>query len=149
MPSIARSAKNADNVPIIVTLPIDVSQTIARGDLLEVNATSRRLQAASVNSTTIVGIAEQAITTGASNLPTDNIPVVLVRHEVIKIAVDQTGAKKTFVQADFYTTAYNLKDKKSIDPNNTTTGMCFVQAFDSINLTADVIISASNQVNVG
>lgn len=149
MAKIVRSAKNADNVPIVVTLPVDVNQTIAYGDLVEINTGSRKLQAASVSSTTLVGIAQAPLTTGGSSLPTDNIPVALIRREVVRINVDQSGAKTTFVQTDFYTTSYNLKSKTAVDPNNTTSGMMNVQAFDSVALTADVMFTDASLANIG
>lgn len=145
---IVRSAKNADNVPIIVWIAIGDSQTINPGDLIQINTGTRKGEAAVAASTTIVGIAKQAITTTTATAA-DVIPVVLVRREVVRMAVSQAGTKKTFADTDKYTTAYDLLDKKSIAPDDTTGGMCYVQAYDNTNNTVDVIFAEANLANVG
>lgn len=146
---IVRSAKNADNTPIIVHVKIDVSQTIVVGDLVQIDATSRLGEAAVAASTTIVGIAQEAITTGASVTDADTIPVVLVRGEVVRAAVSQAGTKKTFAEADKYTTAYDLLNKTTIAPDDTTGGMCYVQGFDNTLNTVDFIVADANLVYIG
>lgn len=148
MASIVRSAKNADNVPIIVWVAMADSQTIALGDFIQINGTSRKGEAAVAASTTIVGIAQQAITTTTATAA-DVIPVALVRREVVRIAVSQAGTKKTFADTDKYTTAYDLLDKKTIAPDDTTGGMCYVQAYDNTLNTVDVIFADANLANVG
>lgn len=145
---IVRSAKNADNVPIVVHLAIGDSQTINVGDLIQIDSTSRKGIVAVAASSTIVGIAEKAITTTTATA-TDVIPVTLVRREVVRMSVDQTGTKKTFADTDKYTTAYDLKDKTSINPDDTTGGMCYVQAYDNTAHTVDVIFADANLANVG
>jgi len=145
---IVRSARNADNVPIIVHVAIDDSQTIAIGDLIQVDGTSRKGEVAVAASSTIVGIAQEAITTTTATAA-DVIPVLLVRGQVIRMAVDQTGTKKTFADTDKYTTAYDLKDKTSINPDDTTGGMCYVQAYDNTANTVDVIFADANLINIG
>jgi hypothetical protein len=146
---IVRSARNADNVPIIYHLKIDVSQTIAVGDLIQIDATSRLGEVAIAASTTIVGIAQEAITTGATVTDNDTIPVALVRGFVIRAAVSQAGTKKTFAEADKYTTAYDLLNKTTIAPDDVTGGMCFVQGFNNTLNTVDFIIGDANLVNIG
>ncbi|OCT12628.1 hypothetical protein A8709_32990 [Paenibacillus pectinilyticus] len=145
---IVRSGKNADNVPIIVWLAMADSQTIAYGDLIQINGTSRKGEAAVAASTTIVGIAQQAITTTTATAA-DVIPVAIVRREVVRMAVSQAGTKKTFADTDKYTTAYDLLNKTSIAPDDTTGGMCYVQAYDNTNNTVDVIFADANLANVG
>lgn len=145
---IVRSAKNADNVPIIVWIAMGDSQTINPGDLIQINTGTRKGEAAVAASTTIVGIAKQAITTTTATAA-DVIPVVLVRREVVRMAVSQGGTKKTFADTDKYTTAYDLLDKKTIAPDDTTGGMCYVQAYDNTNNTVDVIFAEANLANVG
>jgi hypothetical protein len=146
---IVRSARNADNVPIIYHLKIDVSQTISVGDLVQIDSTSRLGEAAIAASTTIVGIAQEAITTGATVTDADTIPVALVRGFVVRAAVSQGGTKKTFAEADKYTTAYDLLNKTTIAPDDTTGGMCFVQGFNNTLNTVDFIIGDANLVNIG
>lgn len=145
---IVRSAKNADNVPIIVWIAMADSQTINRGDLIQINSSSRKGEAAVAASTTIVGIAEQAITTTTATAA-DIIPVAIVRREVVRMAVSQAGTKKTFADTDKYTTAYDLLNKTTIAPDDTTGGMCYVQAYDNTNNTVDVIFADANLANVG
>jgi hypothetical protein len=145
---IVRSAKNADNVPIIVPIAMADSQTIALGDLIQINGSSRKGEAAVSASTTIVGIAQQAITTTTATAA-DVIPVVLVRREVVRMAVSQAGTKKTFADTDKYTTAYDLLNKTTIAPDDTTGGMCYVQAYDNTANTVDVIFADANLANVG
>lgn len=146
---IVRSAKNADNTPIIVHVKIDVSQTIVVGDLVQIDATSRLGEAAVAASTTIVGIALGAITTGASVTDANTIPVASIRGEVIRAAVSQAGTKKTFAEADKYTTAYDLLNKTTIAPDDTTGGMCYVQGFDNTLNTVDFIVADANLVYIG
>lgn len=146
---IVRSARNADNVPIIVHVKLDVSQTIALGDLVQIDATSRLGEAAIAASTTIVGIALEALTTGVAVTDADTIPIALVRGQVVRAAVSQAGTKKTFAEADKYTTAYDLLDKTTIAPDDTTGGMCYVQGFNNTLNTVDVIFADANLVNIG
>lgn len=145
---IVRSGKNADNVPIIVWVAMADSQTIAYGDLIQINGTSRKGEAAVAASTTIVGIAQQAITTTTATAA-DVIPIALVRREVVRMSVSQAGTKKTFADTDKYTTAYDLLNKTSIAPDDTTGGMCYVQAYDNTNNTVDVIFADASLANVG
>lgn len=145
---IVRSSRNADNVPVIVHVAIDDSQTIAVGDLIQIDGTSRKGVVAVAASTTIAGIAQEAITTTTATAA-DVIPVALVRGQVVRMAVDQTGTKKTFADTDKYTTAYDLKNKTSVNPDDTTGGMLYVQAYDNTANTVDMIFDDANLVNIG
>lgn len=149
MASIVRNARGSNQDAPIVWVPIDVSQTIEQGDLVQIDGTSRKGELAVAASTTIVGIAQSPITTGVSVTADDQIPVSLVRGMVIRLAVDQTGSKKTFDATDKYTTAYDLKDELSVNPDDTTGGMCYVQDYDNTAHTVDVIIADANLANVG
>jgi hypothetical protein len=144
-----RSVGSASNTPLVVggVLVAD-SQTLAIGDLVQVNTTSRKLEAGVAASTTLVGYCNQAITTTTATAA-DNISITLLRKQVIRLAVDQTGTKKTFAQTDKYTTAYDLKDKGSINPDDITGGMCYVQDFDNTNHTVDVIFADANLAIIG
>lgn len=146
---IVRSARNADNVPIIYHLKIDVSQTIAIGDLVQIDATTRLGEAAIAASTTIAGIAQEAITTGVAVTDADTIPIALIRGFVVRASVSQAGTKKTFAEADKYTTAYDLLNKTTIAPDDTTGGMCYVQGYDNTAHTVDFIIGDASLVNIG
>ncbi len=144
---IVRSATTDNNVPLVVgALLVGDSQTIAIGDLLEMS--SGKVIVAAAASTSIFGIANEAITTTTATAA-DVISATLVKGQVVRMDVDQTGTKKTFAQADCYTTAYDLKTKTSINPDDTTGGMCYVQAFDNTAHTVDVIFADANLAAVG
>ena len=149
MASIVRSVTNADNVPTVVWVPVDVSQTIVNGDLVQIDATSRKLEVAVAASTTIVGVALESITTGVSVTADDQIPVALVRNQVVRIPYATGGTKTSFADTDKYTTAYDLSNKNLINPDDTTGGMCFVQAYDNDADTVDVIFALASLANVG
>lgn len=149
MASIVRSTTNADNVPTVTWLAIDVSQTIDAGDLIQIDATSRKGELAVAASTTIVGIALKAITTGGTVTAADQIPIALVKNQVVRIPYITTGTKTSFADTDKYTTAYDLENENAIDPDDTTGGMCYVQAYDNTADTVDVIFAAANLANVG
>jgi hypothetical protein len=148
MASIVRSAKNADNVPLSVRLLVDDNQTINVGDLVQIDATSRKLKAAVAASTTIVGIAEQAITTTTAT-SSDAISVTLIRREVVRLPFSTGGSKTSFAQTDLYTTAYDLSNKTTLNPDDTTGGMCYIQAYNNTQATVDVIFADANLANVG
>lgn len=148
MASIVRNARGNNNDVIIRHLLVDDSQTIAIGDLLQIESTAGKLELAVAASTSIVGIALEAITTTTATAA-DVIPVALVRGQVVRVDVYQGGGKDTFDQADFYLTAYDLEDEVSIDPNDTTNGMCYVVANDQTANTADVIFADASLANVG
>ena len=147
MASIVRNARGNNNDVIIRHLLVDDSQTIAIGDLLQIESTAGKLELAVAASTSIVGIALEAITTTTATAA-DVIPVALVRGQVVRVDVYQGGGKDTFDQADFYLTAYDLEDEVSIDPNDTTNGMCYVVANDQTANTADVIFADASLANV-
>ena len=145
---IVRSATNSDNVPIIYHLAIDDTQTINVGDLIQLDATSKKGEVAVAASTTIVGIAMEAITTTTATAA-DVIPIALVRGFVVRAAVSQAGTKKTFATTDKYLTAYDLLNKTTIAPDDTTGGMCYVQDYDNTANTVDVIFAEANLAYIG
>ena len=145
---IVRSAKNDSNVGLIYWLAIDDTQTIAIGDLIQLDATSKKGEVAVAASTTIVGIAQQAITTTTATA-LDVIPIALVRGEVVRADVSQAGTKKTFATTDKYLTAYDLLNKTTIAPDDTTNGMCMVQDFDNTAHTVDFIIADAALAYIG
>jgi hypothetical protein len=149
MASIVRSYTTDTNVPIIVHVAIDVSQTINVGDLVQIDATSRKGEVAVAASTTIVGIAMEPITTGGTVTDADTIPVALVRGQVVRIAYATGGTKTSFADTDKYTTAYDLSNKTTLNPDDTTGGMCYVQDYDNTQDTVDVIFAAASLANVG
>lgn len=149
MPSIVRSYTTDTNVPIVVGgLLVADSQTIVAGDLVQINGTSRKVEVAVAASTTIIGIANNSITTTTATVA-DVLSVTLIRGQVIRLPFTNAGTKKTFAQTDLYTTAYDLLNKTTVAPDDTTGGMCYVQAYDNTNLTVDVIFATANLVAVG
>lgn len=139
---------SGNNNPVYQQLAIDDSQTINIGDLIQIDATSKKGEAAVAASTTIVGIAQQSITTTTATAA-DVISILLVRDEVIRIAVSQAGSKKTFATTDKYLTLYDLLDKVSIAPDDTTGGMCSIQSYDNTAHTADVIFAHAALAYIG
>jgi hypothetical protein len=146
---IVRSARSVSNTQLSRTIGVAASQTINPGDLLQINSTSKLLEAAVAASTTIAGIAEKAITTTASPALTDAISITLVKGEVIRAAVSQGGTKKAFATTDKYLTLYDLLDKNTIAPDDTTGGMCAVQGYDNTLNTVDFIIVDANLAYLG
>ncbi|GAB7057349.1 hypothetical protein JCM16163A_40980 [Paenibacillus sp. YK5] len=149
MASIVRSFVTDTNVPIVVGgLLVADNQTIKAGDLVQINATSRKVEAAAAASTTIIGIANDDITTTTATA-SDKISVTLVRNQVVRLPFTTAGTKKTFSQTDLYTTAFDLLNKTTLNPDDTTGGMCYVQAYDNTQATVDVIFATANLANVG
>lgn len=129
------------NEPVTHSLLIAASQTVAVGDLIEITSGKGVLAVAA--STTLIGIAQEAITTGVSVDDTDRIPVILLEGAIVRI--DYTGTSKTTIaDADMYGTAFDLSDEKTIDLDDTTGGMCKVVGYDNTASTADVVIARAN-----
>lgn len=149
MASIVRSIATDTNVPIVIGgLLVDDNQTITAGDLVQIDATSRKVKSAVAASATIVGIANQSITTTTATA-SDTISVTLVRNQVVRIPFYTGGSKTSFAQTDLYTTAYDLRNSNQVNPDDTTGGMCYIQAYDNTNDTVDVIFGTANLVNIG
>lgn len=141
-PQWLRSLFTGNNNPDIDYFSVGANQTIKTGDVVQINATTGLLEVAVAASTTIVGLANSDITTGAT-VTDENIPVVLVRGAVLRLNFSTAGAKKTFTQADLFK-AYELTDPITIDPN-TTGGMMQLVAYDNDKLTADVVVTTAAQ----
>lgn len=131
------------NDPIAVPWRVAASQTITAGDLVELDATSRYLKSAIAASTTLAGVAQSSITTGATVTVADTISVLPLTEVVVRLDVDQSGAKKTFADTDLALTKYALKTPTSIDPNVTAGGMCQVVDYDNTKKTVDVVFAAA------
>lgn len=149
MPSIVRNARGANQDAPIYWLAIDVSQTINVGDLIQIDSTSRKGEVAVAASTTLVGIAQEAITTGASVTSDDQIPIALIRGMVIRLPFGTGGTKTSFADTDKYTTAYDISNKTTLNPDDTTGGMCYVQDYNNTAATVDVIVADVNIAYVG
>lgn len=127
---------------------VAASTTINAGDLVQVDAATRYLKPAVASSTTIAGIAQGAITTGATVTTSDKITVNPATNIVIRVGY--VGSTKTsLTDADLATTKFNLKDANNIDLDNTTSGMCTVVAYDNVKKTADIIIADANITKIG
>ena len=145
IPQWVRSLFTGNNNPDVDYFNVAASQTIVTGDFVQINATSGLLEAAAAASTTIVGIANADITTSGSVTSADNIPVVLAKNSVIRMNFTDAGTKKTFTQADLYTKSYDLSNKTTVNPDDTTGGMMQIVAFDNTKLTVDVVVLNANQ----
>jgi hypothetical protein len=146
----ARYIRNVSgyNQPIAKRWRVDVSQTISEGDIVQIDATSRWIEAAAAASTTLVGIACQSITTGASVTADDAIDVIPLTGIVVRM--DYTGSSKTsLADTDLVTTLFDIDNGTTIDLDDTTGGMCSVVAYDNDNDTADVIFAAANIAIIG
>lgn len=140
-----RYVRNIDghNQPVTISVNIDINQTIVIGDLILIDATTRKGQVGVAASATLIGIANAAITTGGTVTTADNIPVILLDSAIFRI--DYIGTTKTsLVEADLYSTLFDLANKTSIDLDDTTGGMCRVVGYDNTNKTADVVFARAN-----
>lgn len=145
IPTVVRRVQTGNNNPDVEYFNVAASQTIAVGDLVQINSTTGLLEVAVAASTTIVGLSNEAITTGATVAATDNIPVVLAKNAIIRINFTTAGTKKTLLQADLFSKSFDLSNKTTINPDDVTGGMCQVVGFNNANATADVVILAANQ----
>jgi hypothetical protein len=135
------------NDPVAVKWRVDVSQTITAGDIVQIDATSRWLEAAAPASTTLVGIALQSITTTASVTVADSIDILPLEGIIVRMAY--TGVTKTsLADTDLLTTLFDIDNGTTIDLDDTTGGMCSVVDYDNTNDTADVIFAAANVVRL-
>lgn len=141
----ARYVRHIDgrNEPVIEYVNIAANQTIKVGDLIQINATSKKGEAAVAASTTLVGIAQKDITTGASVGAADRIPVTLLKNAVIRI--DYIGTTKTtLAETDLYLTKFDLNDKKSVNLDDVTGGMVQVLEYNNTAKRLDCVFSAAN-----
>jgi len=143
-PQWLRSLFTGKNNPDVDYFNVAANQTIKAGDFVQINATSGLLEAAASASTTIVGLANGSITTGAT-VTDENIPVVLVKNAVVRMNFSNGGTKKTFTQADLYTKAFDISNPTTVNPDDTTNGMMQVVAYDNDKLTVDVVITSASQ----
>lgn len=128
------------NQAVVKNFNVGASQTINEGDIVQIDATTRKLVVGVAASTTLVGIANRSITTGASPTAKDNIGVTLFKNAVVRVPYVGT-TKTTLAETDLYTTKFDLNDKTSINLDDTTGGMCQVIAYNNTAKTADVVIS--------
>ena len=134
-----RSATIGTNDPKTSTLLIGASQTIVEGDILAIDATSKLGIVAVAASAALFAIAGASITTTASPTAADKIPVTLLKDAVVRIPFTAAGTKKTFASTDKYITKFDLADKNSVAPDDTTGGMCHILDYDNTALTCDVV----------
>lgn len=126
-----------------IKVNVAASQTIKQGDLVQINATSRKAEAAVAASATLLGIAEHDITTTGTVTDADNLLVTPLRDRVIRIAYVGT-TKTTLVETDLYATKFDLSDKKTLNLDDTTGGMLLVLAYNNTKKTADVVVINAN-----
>jgi hypothetical protein len=131
------------NDPVLIPWRVAINQTIKAGDLVQINATSRWLEAAVAASTTLVGIAQQSITTGGTVTVKDTITVLPLTDVVIRIPYVGT-TKTSLADTDLVTTLFDLSapgaGETTINLDDTTGGMCSVVDYDNTKKFADVII---------
>ena len=136
------------NQPIAKKWRVKASTTINEGDLVALDATSRYLIPAVAASTTIVGIAQQSIVTGATVTVDDAIDVQPVLDCVIRVNFTGT-TKTTLADTDLVSTLFDLSDATTINLDDTTGGMCSVVGYDNDKKWADVIIAPAAISRIG
>jgi hypothetical protein len=128
------------NDPIAVPWRVAINQTIKAGDIVQINGTSRYLEAVGNGSTTIVGIAQQDITTGGTVTVDDKIDILPITDVVIRVGY--TGSTKTsLADTDLVTTLFDLASGTALNLDDTTGGMCSVVDYNNTLKYADVIIA--------
>jgi hypothetical protein len=142
---------NGYNQPVDVKWRVAINQTINVGDIVQLNTTSRRLEAAVAASTTLVGVAQEAITTGGTVTAKDAIKVTPLTGGVFRI--DFTGSSKTtLAETDLVTTLFDLSNKTTMNLDDTSGGMCSVLSFNNgssvVTKYADVAFAAANVVRI-
>lgn len=135
------------NDPIELTWRVMPSVTINEGDLVEVDNTTKQLKPAVAASTTLAGISQQTIITGATVTPDDAISIIPLTDVVLRITFDDSGAKKTFTDTDLANVKFDLKNASTLDPN-ITTGSFAVLDYNNEKLWADVICADVNIVKL-
>jgi hypothetical protein len=143
-PQWLRSLFTGKNNPDVDYFKVAANQTIKTGEFVQINAATGLLEVAAAGSTTIVGLANGPITTGAK-VTTENIPVALVKSAVVRMNFSNAGTKKTFDQADLYTKAFDISNPTTVNPDSDTGGMMQVVAYNNEKLTVDVVITSAAQ----
>lgn len=128
------------NQAVVINFNVDANQTISEGDPVEVNATTGKIRAASTGSTTLVGAANRAITTGATVTAANNIGVTLFKNAVHRFPYVGT-TKTSLTEADLYTKKFDLSSK-SINLDTATGGQFIVKAYNNTNKTVDVVATS-------
>ena len=125
------------------------NQTINVGDLLQLNSTGiSKVEVAIAASTTIIGYALNAITTTTATT-SSTVDIQMARGTVFRAPYSTTGSKTTFASSDLYNVAYDLLNKTTINTNDTSGGMCYIQGFNNTAVTVDFIINSTNLAFVG
>lgn len=135
------------NDPVDVEWRVAASQTINVGDLVQLNTTSRMLEVAVAASTTLAGIAQESIVTGATVTSGDKINITPLTGLVARIAFVGT-TKTTLATTDMATTLFDLSSKVAMNLDDVTGGMCSVVGYNNTNKTADVVFAAANVVRL-
>ncbi|MDR6555439.1 hypothetical protein [Paenibacillus qinlingensis] len=129
------------NAPVQIPFQVGLSQTINIGDMVQIDPVTKYLILATTDSTTLVGAAAQAITTGPVIDPAAVIPVRMFYDSLFRIDYSTAGVKTSFDNTDRYITKFNLLNEEQIDPDNIVDGQFVVFAFDNINFTVDCYCS--------
>lgn len=139
----ARYIRNASgyNAPIAKRNKVAASKTIKEGDLVAINA---GLLEPAAKDSAVVGIANEPITTTATVTDGDNISFTPITNIVVRL--DYTGATKTSLTDADIGTAFNLKDARTVDLDDSASGICTLVGYDNKNKTADVVIEPVMQL---
>lgn len=123
-------------------VPININQTIVKGDIVVISAGMGSKAANAPGSGTIMGIACSGLVVGGTRDADDRIQVIYAGGVEWEVPVWQGGTKKTFAATDIGS-AFDIKaDTHSIDPDTTSASMILV-GYDNTNKTARVVIKES------
>lgn len=136
------------NDPIEIPWRVKASTTINEGDLVAIDATTKYLIPAVAASTSLAGIAQQSIVTGATVTVDDNITILPLTDAVIRIEYAGT-TKTTLADTDLVTVLFDLTDANTMNLDDTTGGMCSVVDYNNTGKWADVIIKDANILKIG
>lgn len=125
-------------VPTYRRVKVGLNQTITAGDVLAVSGGYAVVAAAGAAAGTILGVAEEAVTSTTAGVK--DVRVNVSPYGVFE--VNYTGATKTFLaDTDLYDTAFDLNaTADGINLDDTLGGFCRVIGYDNIKKTAHVII---------
>lgn len=128
------------NQAVVKNFNVDANQTILEGDPVEINATTGKLRAATTASTTLVGAANRAVTTGATVTAANNIGVTFFKNSVHRFPYIGT-TKTSLTEADLYTKKFDLSNK-AINLDTATGGQFVAIAYNNTNKTVDVVATS-------
>jgi len=132
--------------PIIISWPVNASQTIVAGSVVVINTSKLDVGAAAASAGTIAGVATQALTTGTSVDTDDVVDVDINPNSIWSMTVDATGSKKSLDAEDIGKTFDLVTNAYTADLDDTTDGFLqYIGGYNSTNGTANFLVKGSLQ----